>query len=70
MIGVDLSKVVSDASQFVSQWEPAVYHYLTDSGSPDLRLQSLSDANARELISNFTDSLQIVSYGGHKYFLP
>lgn len=68
VIGVDLEQVVSDASQFVSQYRNQQFIIASDSGSLIYASKSLSDADARELISNFTDSYKIVSYGGHKYF--
>ncbi len=68
VIGVDLEQVVSDASQFVSQHRNQQFIIASDSGSLIYASKSLSDADARELISNFTDSYKIVSYGGHKYF--
>lgn len=68
VIGVDLEQVVSDASQFVSQYRNQQFIIASDSGSLIYASKSLSDADARELISNFTVSYKIVSYGGHKYF--
>lgn len=68
VIGVDLEQVVSDASQFVSQYRNQQFIIASDSGSLIYASKSLSDADARELISNLTDSYKIVSYGGHKYF--
>ena len=68
VIGVDLERIVSDATQFISQYRDQQFIIASTSGSLLYASDHLSDADARELIQDFSDSYKIVSYGGHKYF--
>ncbi len=68
VIGVDLEKVVSDATQFVSQYRDQKFIIASASGNMIYASADLSDEEALNLIQTPSDSYRIVTYNGHKYF--
>ena len=68
MIGVDMDKIVTDATRSLSMYEDLQYIITDQNDRIIYATDTLTDEDALHFLSELTDTYETVSYKGHEYF--